>query len=65
MEMVKEQAFEIFDLLSEQEQILVLELLKRLAPDDVATPEDIAAHEAAMDDYKCGELVRHEDINWN
>ncbi len=65
MEMVKEQAFEIFDLLSEQEQILVLELLKRLAPDDVATPEDIAAHEAAMDDYKNGELVRHEDINWN
>ena len=63
--MVKEQAFEIFDLLSEQEQILVLELLKRLAPDDVATPEDIAAHEAAMGDYKRGELVRHEDINWN
>ena len=65
MESVKKQAFEVFDLLSEQEQALVFELIKRLAPDDVATPDDFAAHAAAMDEYRRGETVNDEDINWD
>jgi hypothetical protein len=65
MKSVKNEAFEVFDLLSEQEQILVLELIKRLAPDDIATADDVAAHIAAMDEYRRGETVDHESINWN
>ena len=38
--------------------------MARLAPDDVATPDDLAAHAAAMEQYRRGETVAHEDINW-
>ena len=62
---VKQQAFQVFDLLQEREQNLVFELIKSLAPDDVATPDDIAEHEAAMEAYRRGEYVRHEDIKWD
>ena len=65
MESVKTQAFKVFDLLSEQEQTLVYQLMIRLAPDDIATPDDLAAHAVAMEEYKRGETVAHEDINWN
>ena len=64
-DIVKKQAFEIFDLLSEREQVLVFELIRTLAPDDIATPEDIAAHLTAMDEFARGEYTRHEDIDWD
>lgn len=51
--------------LHEDEQKLVLEIVKRFAPDDVATPEDIAAIKAAEDDAKYGRLVKHENIDWD
>jgi hypothetical protein len=65
MDLVKQQAFEIFDLLSEQEQQLVYEIMKRLAPDDIATSDDIAAHTSAVEEYRRGETIKHEDINWD
>ena len=65
MESVKSRAFEIFDLLSEQEQNLVYELMLRLAPDNIATPDDIIAHNIAVEEYRRGETVAHEDINWD
>ena len=65
MESVKMQAFKVFDLLSEQEQSLVYELMIRLAPDDIATQDDLAAHADAMEEYRRGETVAHEDIDWN
>ena len=65
MESVKTQAFKVFDLLSEQEQSLVYELMIRLAPDEIATPDDLTAHAIAMEEYQRGETVAHEDIDWN
>ena len=62
---VKQQAFEVFDLLTEREQFLVFELIKSLAPDDIATPDDIAVHTAAMEDYRKGETISHDAINWD
>ncbi|MCL2696673.1 MAG: hypothetical protein FWE74_01175 [Oscillospiraceae bacterium] len=35
------------------------ELIMRLAPDD------IAAHNIAMEEYRRGETIRHEDIDWS
>jgi len=34
-------------------------------PDDVATPDDIASHITAMEEYRRGETVSHDDIDWN
>jgi hypothetical protein len=64
-ETVKQQAFQVFDLLTEKEQNLIFELIKSLAPDDMSTPDDISTHNAAMRDYRCGETVSHDAINWN
>lgn len=49
----------------EEEQKLVLEIVRRFVPDDVATPEDIEAIHAAEEDARLGLLVKHEDIDWN
>ena len=65
MSPIKNQLVDMIDCLPEQELALLLEIVKRFIPDDVATPEDIAAHEAALEDYRRGETVRHEDIDWN
>jgi hypothetical protein len=62
MDSVRQQAFQVFDLLTEKEQSLVFELIRTLAPDDIATPDDITSHDAAMEDYRRGETVRLEDI---
>jgi len=62
---MKQQAFQVFDLLTERNQNLVFELIHSLAPDDIATPSDIANHIAATEEYRRGETVSHDDIDWN
>ena len=47
----------MFDNMTEQEQAIIYALMLRLAADDIATPEDIAAHEEAMDAWRKGETV--------
>ena len=51
----------------EEKQSLVFELVKNLLPDpdDIATPDDIAAHTTAMEELARGETVRCEDIDWD
>ena len=58
------QAATLFDALTEREQFLVLELIQRLVPDDVATPEDIADVTAARAEYAAGQTVGMDAINW-
>ncbi|MCL2108031.1 MAG: hypothetical protein FWH20_01620 [Oscillospiraceae bacterium] len=50
--------------LHESEQILVLEIVRRFLPDDVATPEDLADIAIARAEYLRGEVVNHNDIDW-
>ena len=54
----------VFDMLTEREQMLVYELIQRLAPDDFATEEDIADIAAAREEYKRGETVGMGAIDW-
>ena len=62
---IKQEAFEVFDMLEENEQRLMLELMKKILPEDCfATPEEIAAHDEFLEEYERGEYVRHEDIKW-
>ena len=65
MSPVKSRIAELINCLPEQELLLVLEIVKRFIPDDVATPEDLADIKAANEEFARGEYVRHEDINWN
>lgn len=55
---------QMYEQLSEREQLIIAELIYRLLPDDVATPADLAAIAQSQLDYERGETVSHEDINW-
>ena len=48
---------QMYDSMTEQEQLLIFALMRRLMADDIATPEDIAAHEEAMEAWNKGETV--------
>ena len=65
MSPVKEQIISMIDCLEEQEQLLVLEILKRFIPDDIATPDDLEAIRIADEEFARGEFIRHEDIDWD
>ena len=56
MNSVKQQAFHVFDLLKDQDQALVLKLIKRLAPDDATTSDGLAAHTASLEDKNMANL---------
>jgi len=52
----------MFDNMTEQEQAIIFALMLRLAADDLATPEDIAAHEEAMTAWREGKTVPLADV---
>jgi hypothetical protein len=51
--------------LHEPEQVLILEIVKRFLPDDVATPEDLDIIAAAREEYRCGETISDGNIDWD
>lgn len=65
MSPIREQLVGVIDCLPETEQSLLLEIARRFLPDDVATPEDLEAIQAARAEYASGQTVSHEAINWN
>ena len=54
----------IVEQLPEVEQRLVFELVKRICPDDILSPEDIADIEEARAEYAKGETVSGETVGW-
>ena len=62
------QILEMINLIPDNEIHTILEVIKHFIPidiDDIATPDDIAAHEAALRAYEAGELIDHNDIDWD
>ena len=55
----------IAERLEAPEQNLVLELMKRLLPDDVATAEDIRDIALARQELASGDVVDFNDIDWS
>ena len=54
----------IAERLDEPEQVLILELMKRLLPDDIATAEDLRDISVAKNELINGEAVDFNDIDW-
>jgi len=65
MSPIRNQLVGVIDALDEPDQILLFEIARRFISDDIATPDDIAVHEAAVAEYKRGETVPHNAVNWN
>ena len=65
----RDQIAEMVNLIPESELPIVLEVVRHFVPatviDDVATADDLAAHDAAMREYRAGETVAHDAINWD
>ena len=65
---VKAQILNMVERIPENELPVLLEVVKRFVPidiEDIATPDDLAAHEIAMKEYASGETVSHNDIDWS
>lgn len=66
---VKAQITEMVNLIPEAELPTVLEVVRHFVPttiiDDVVTADDLAAHDAAAREYRAGETVAHNAINWD
>jgi hypothetical protein len=60
-----QEIFTIVEHLDEYEQSLILEILRRFSPDNIATEDDVAAHLEALAEYGRGESIDFEDIDWN
>lgn len=65
MSPIREQLADVIDCLPEAEQTLLLEIARRFVRDDVATPDDLHAIQAARAEYAQGKAVPHSAINWN
>jgi len=60
-----QQIFFFVEQLPETEQKLILELVKRISPDDILTPDDMDDIGVARAEYARGETVSDSAINWN
>jgi len=65
MSPVRNQLVGMIDCLPETEQALLVEIVRRFIPDDVATPDDLAAIHLADEEYRRGEAIDEDAINWN
>ncbi len=64
---VKAQIFEMINRVPETELPTLLEVVKHFVPvsfEDIVTAEDIAAHNESMREYRAGETVAHDAIDW-
>ncbi|MBO6179111.1 MAG: phosphoribosylaminoimidazolesuccinocarboxamide synthase [Selenomonadaceae bacterium] len=63
------QMLNMVELVPEAKIPLVIEVLKHFISyeedDDIATPDDIIAHELALKEYAAGETISHDMIDWN
>ena len=65
---VKAQILNMVELVPERELPIILEVVRRFVPtdiDDIATPDDIAACEQAIKEYRAGQTISHTDIDWD
>lgn len=62
---IREQLASVIDYLPETDLSLLLEIASRFLPDDVATPDDLAAIRKSQEEYERGETIPHEAINWD
>ena len=64
---VKAQIMEMIDFVPDGELPILLEVVKRFVPsdaDDRMTEEDLRSHCLAVQEYKNGETVSHDEIDW-
>lgn len=62
------EAVKLIEFVPDSEINILLEVIRKFVPtdpDDIATPDDIAACEQAMKEYREGQAVSIDDIDWS
>ena len=65
---IRNQIVQMLDNVPDQDLPTIFEVILHFVPadtDDIATPEDLRAHETAMSEYRAGEATPHDMINWD
>lgn len=65
MSISRKQLHELVDIVDESEYDLAYRLLLKLVEEDAATPDEVEAIRKGREEFERGELVRHEDIDWD
>jgi len=62
---IRETANHLAECLDDQEKFIVLAVMKRFLPDNVATDDDLNDIKIAQAEYISGQTVSHNAIDWN
>jgi hypothetical protein len=65
METTRQQLHTLVDMVEETGFNDIYDFMVRFVPEDEALPDEIISHEIAMEEYRRGETIRQEDINWD
>ena len=55
----------LVDMVEETGLDTLYNVLIRFIPEDEPLPDEITAHAIALEEYRKGDVVAHEDINWS
>ncbi|MCL2236078.1 MAG: hypothetical protein FWB98_06540 [Defluviitaleaceae bacterium] len=62
---IKEMANHLAEHLDDRDKFLMLGIMRKFMPDDVATDEDLRNIDMAMEELARGETTCHNDIDWD
>lgn len=63
--MTRESLHALIDVVDDTEIETLYRVLIKFVPEDIATPDEVKAINEAQEQFKKGEYVSHEDINWD
>jgi len=55
----------LVDMVDEKGLDTLYNVMIRFIPEDDPLPDEIASHAVAMEEYRRGETVSHDDIDWD
>jgi hypothetical protein len=61
----RQQLHTLVDMVEETGLDTLYNVMVRFIPEDEPLPDEVAAHAAAMEEYKRGEVYQDGDIDWN
>ena len=65
MNATRQQLHTLVDMVEEIGLDTLYNVMIRFIPEDDPLPDEIAAHAAAKNEYRRGEIINDADINWN
>ena len=65
MSATRQKLHTLVDMVEEVGLDTLYNVMIRFIPEDNALPDEIDSHAIAMEEYRRGETIRHEDIDWD